>query len=125
MRSLTLSASGIFTVGLVLAILFCVSCAKKETGLGSTLSDPNKVIIDVRTAFEVEQGAIPSSIHIPHTEIKKKIAGHISNKETPIILYCKAGGRAQFAKNILLEMGYKKVVNGGGFKALQKRIQQL
>jgi len=36
--------------------------------------------------------------------------------DTPIVLHCAAGGRAALAGTRLLEMGYTKVYNLGGFK---------
>ena len=76
---------------------------------------PNGVVIDVRTKPEYDEGHINDCIFIPHDEIKDKIEQFVKDKDTPINVYCKAGGRAGKAKTALLEMGYKNVANLGGY----------
>jgi len=76
---------------------------------------PNGVVIDVRTKSEYDEGHIKDCIFIPHDEIKDKVEQYVNDKNTPINVYCKAGGRAGKAKAALLEMGYKNVANLGGY----------
>ena len=42
----------------------------------------------------------------------------IESKETPIVIYCRSGRRASKAKEILLQKGYKHVLNAGGYDDL-------
>ena len=80
------------------------------------------VFIDVRDGLEVkETGTIKGAIHIPRGFIEfaadPKTAFHNKalKKDTDIILVCGAGGMAALTGKTLVEMGYKKVSNVGGF----------
>jgi sulfur-carrier protein adenylyltransferase/sulfurtransferase len=76
----------------------------------------HSLFIDVREADENEQGAIPDSIHIPRGMLDVQIEGRVSNKETPIVVYCAGGTRSAFAAKTLGELGYTDVVSmSGGF----------
>lgn len=81
------------------------------------------VIIDVRTLAEYQSGHINNALLIPHGEVHALISKHVPNKNTPIILYCKSGGRATVAKNTLQLMGYKQVENAGGYVDLKKLLE--
>ncbi len=74
--------------------------------------DKGFVLIDVRSEREYNSGYIPTAINIPYTKIQER------SEEIPrdklIIVYCKVGGRAETAKNKLIELGYKNVINFGG-----------
>ena len=83
--------------------------------------DENSTIIDVRTAKEYKAGHIENAINIPHTEIAAKIADHVENKEDKIILYCRSGRRSGIGRKILIDIGYKCVVNAGTYARLKKQ----
>ena len=51
------------------------------------------VLLDVRTAEEYRQGHIPGSINISLQTIDKVLL-EISNKETPLFVYCYSGSRS-------------------------------
>lgn len=70
------------------------------------------VLIDVRSESEYKSGYIPTAINIPHTNIEDH-TGEIP-KDKLIIVYCKVGGRAENARQKLLELGYENVINFGG-----------
>jgi len=72
--------------------------------------------LDVREADEFEQGTIPGSVFIPRGNLELSIEGKITDKSTPIIVYCAGGARSAFAAKSLAELGYTDVVNmTGGF----------
>jgi molybdopterin/thiamine biosynthesis adenylyltransferase/rhodanese-related sulfurtransferase len=74
------------------------------------------LFIDVREADEHEQGAIPNALHIPRGMLDIQIEGRVSNKETPIVIYCAGGTRSAFAAKTLQDLGYTDVVSmTGGF----------
>ncbi len=85
----------------------------------------NEVFIDVRTVEQFESGHIQNALHIPYNEISQKIAQQVPDKNTKIILYCKSGGRAGKALTSLNLLGYKNVVNAGGYQNLmeQKKVE--
>ena len=82
----------------------------------------NSVFIDVRDGTEIaETGTIKGALKIPRGFIE-----FAADPETPfhnkalekgseIILVCAAGGMAALTGHTLVEMGYTKVLNVGGF----------
>ena len=77
-----------------------------------------EIIIDVRTIDEYNSGHIENSLNIEWRaidEINESIA-----KDEKIYLYCRSGNRSGKAKNILINMGYKDVINLGGINTAAK-----
>lgn len=53
------------------------------------------------------------SVKLPLSQIRNIEFGSITtNKNDEVILFCRSGNRSEIAKNILLNNGYKNVVNG-------------
>ena len=76
------------------------------------------IILDVRTPGETNQGYVEGAVIIDFyedyflEEVKKL------DKEKPIYVYCKVGGRSAQASKMLIENGFKSVFNvDGGFDA--------
>ncbi len=110
----------------ILLATLCAGCTSKTPAVVGTpavdqpAADASKatdevVIIDVRTDKEWESGHLDSAVHIPYTEIAEKIEGVADSKDTKIVLYCAAGGRAGKAKKVLDDLGYSHVENAGGY----------
>lgn len=78
------------------------------------------VWIDVRTPREFEAGHLPGAILIPFDEIEARITREVPDRETPIMLYCRSGSRAEVAREALLKMGYTRVENRGAYRDLLK-----
>ena len=79
-----------------------------------------EVIIDVRTIDEYNSGHIENSLNIEWQaidEINESIA-----KDEKIYLYCRSGNRSGKAKNILINMGYKDVINLGDINTAAKTL---
>lgn len=70
------------------------------------------ILIDVRSKSEYDSGHIPTAVNIPHTKIQENIKKIPSDKL--VIVYCKVGARAGAARDKLLGLGYKDVINFGG-----------
>jgi rhodanese-related sulfurtransferase len=88
-----------------------------------TMLADGAVMIDLRDGSELTQtGKASSSVHISRglLEFRADPASPLYNDELrfdrPVILHCASGGRAALAGKLLLDMGYEKVVNLGGFK---------
>ena len=91
-------------------------------------SDPSAVYIDVRTEQEFANGHVPSSLNIPvvwpdqatrqmkqNPDFVKVVATQFP-KDKRIIVGCQAGGRSQFAAQLLEQDGFANVSNmQGGF----------
>ncbi|MBR2850237.1 MAG: NPCBM/NEW2 domain-containing protein [Clostridia bacterium] len=71
------------------------------------------LLIDVRSASEFAEGHIEGAINIEYTKIAEQIASVVSNKNTPIILYCSAAKRSTQALRTLVRLGYTRVYNLG------------
>jgi molybdopterin/thiamine biosynthesis adenylyltransferase/rhodanese-related sulfurtransferase len=73
-------------------------------------------LLDVREPDEYEQGALAGAIHVPRGQLEFSIEGRITDKSTPIAVYCAGGTRSAFAAKTLQELGYSDVVSmAGGF----------
>ena len=86
------------------------------------ISQSNTLIIDVREISEVEAtGLIKNAVNIPKSIIDTDfndslIDIHINDEEETFILtYCAVGIRSALVGHKLLEEGYKKVFNLGGY----------
>lgn len=77
------------------------------------------VILDVRTPGEVAQGTLPDAINIDWNgnDFSGKVQATIS-KETPVLVYCQAGGRSAKAVAKLEALGYRSIYHmHEGFRA--------
>lgn len=83
-------------------------------------SVPGAVLIDVRTHAEYRDGHIPGSKNIPLQSICN-ISSIISDRDTPLYVYCHSGVRSRQAVNRLRDMGYSDVSNIGGIAAYSGR----
>ena len=80
------------------------------------IAEGGVVVLDVREPDEFEQGALPGVLHIPRGHLEAQIEGRITDKDSPVIVYCAGGVRSAFATKTLGEMGYTNVVSmDGGF----------
>lgn len=89
----------------------------------TALQRPETMLIDVRTAEEFAEGAIPGAIRIEPHEIGQRIGSVVSDKNTPVVLYCRTGRRSSGAQETLQSLGYSQVINGGGYEDLQQAVQ--
>lgn len=81
--------------------------------------------IDVRDPNEFSVGHVEGAINIPHTEIAQGIASVTENKDAELYLYCRSGRRSGLAMNVLREIGYKHVVNVGGYHDAVKKAAEM
>ena len=87
------------------------------------IASGDAVVVDVREASEVQQsGKVAGALHVPRGLLEfaadPELPSHNPqfDKDKTVIVYCAAGGRAALAGQALMEMGYGKVYNLGGFK---------
>ncbi len=74
--------------------------------------------LDVRTEKEFNKGHIPGAINLPRGKLEFMIDKDIPDKNAPIVVYCRTGGRSALATYTLVQMGYKNVKNmDGGWQA--------
>ena len=76
------------------------------------MSDGKAVVLDVRTKEEVKDNPMPSGMHIPIDELRKKL-GKLP-KDRPIQVVCGVGIRAYNAICLLKQHGFKVSLLSGG-----------
>ena len=72
------------------------------------------VLLDVRSASEYEQNHIAGAKLIPVGELSARAAAELPDKNVPILVYCRSGGRAGTAVSTLTQIGYNNVFSFGG-----------
>ena len=82
--------------------------------LMTSLSFADPVWIDVRTAEEYIEDHIPGDNNIPLASVNPESMAEIFGKNTEINLYCRSGGRAGQAVELLQTAGFTNVHNVGG-----------
>jgi phage shock protein E len=73
------------------------------------------VVVDVRSAFEYDQGHVPGAINIPLDRIAVS-AERIRQMNKPVIFCCASGSRSGNATRIMKSKGLKEVYNGGSWE---------
>ena len=89
-----------------------------QTAALKLLQQPETVLIDVRTADEFAEGALPGAVRIETPDIAERIGTLAPEKDTPVVLYCRSGRRASEAQDVLEKLGYTQVINAGGYDEL-------
>lgn len=79
------------------------------------------LLVDVRSHSEFESGHVKGSINIPADEVLRHL-DELHGKG-PIIVFCRSGNRSEFAKRLLKEQGFKKVINGGSWQNVNQYIK--
>ena len=80
-------------------------------------TEDGPVLIDIRESWELEQGRIGDSVHIPMRELDEKLEPY---RERSIVLYCAHGNRSLLAAKALSKQGYEVVSLAGGIDAWGK-----
>mgnify|MGYP001604402707 CR=1 FL=1 len=84
--------------------------------------DDKHVVLDVRTAEEFEQGALPKAqlLDVTQTEQFKETVAKL-DKDKTYFVYCRSGQRSKEAFHIMNDMGFDKVFNvTGGYLEWQE-----
>lgn len=82
------------------------------------------LIIDVRTEAEWSRGHLEGAVLIPYGVIGEKIGSVTQDKTRRIYVYCRSGRRSQIAKEALLKLGYRDVVNLGSLEEAAKTMKR-
>ena len=114
-------------LGIAASILMAVSCVnQKQEGVvvaspeafEQKMQEANVQVLDVRTAGEYAEGHIgdATNVDVLQDDFQDKVAN--LDKDKPVMVYCKMGGRSAKAAGILKEMGFKDVTDlDGGYTA--------
>ncbi len=74
-----------------------------------------QIVIDTREDFEYKQGHVEGSLNIPPEQFMGNVVPQQladTGKDTPIIVYCRSGSRANVVAHILEQHGFTNVTNG-------------
>ncbi len=69
------------------------------------------LLLDVRTQSEYNRGYIKGAVLIPLQELQARAGELEQYQNQPILIYCATGNRSTTASKILLDQGYKDVMN--------------
>jgi len=75
---------------------------------------PDAIILDVRTKEEYDMGHLENAVLLPYDQIPALANNILPNKDTPILIYCRAGRRSVIAAHYLVHMGYTRIYEFGG-----------
>ena len=84
-------------------------------GIERMANDEGYIMLDVRRVDEFEAGHIPGAVNLPNEEIGDEEIAILPDKEQTIYIYCRSGNRSKQAANKLTALGYKSIVEFGGF----------
>ena len=65
-------------------------------------------------------GAYPNAINISLDELERRV-NELGDKDREITLYCASGARSAYAQQMLIQMGFTNVENGGGLMNMMRR----
>ena len=111
-----ISAIILLIIGVVLSVnnyKIAEVVEQKPVTLSAKIKSVNGQLIDVREPAEYEESHADGAINIPLGDILKVDFSKIDT-DKPIYVYCRSGKRAEQAKVILEQAGYKNVTNIGG-----------
>lgn len=87
-----------------------------EQARGMIDSDPDVIVLDVRTENEYEAGHIAGTELVPLSELEQR-TGEL-DKDDALLVYCKSGTKSVEASNILIQHEFESVYNmEGGINA--------
>ena len=75
-------------------------------------------VVDVRTTEEFSAGALPGALNIPVTDLSFPFQIAKLDKQKPVLIYCKAGGRSARAALAMKALGFSVIYElEGGYRA--------
>ena len=84
----------------------------------------NAVLLDVRQTDEFNAGHIDGAVLVPHDKIAEKVGTVVSDKNTPVYIYCRSGRRSAIAVEAMRKLGYTDLTDLGGMDEAKKRLRK-
>ena len=78
------------------------------------IQNEQPIILDVRTPNEYKRGHLYNSVLIPVQELQNRYKELGTDKDREILIYCATGNRSTVASKILIDSGFKHIVNMRG-----------
>jgi phage shock protein E len=96
-----------------------IELVKKQAATGT--KSPALTVLDVRTPKECADGHIAGCVNIDFKDASFKAALNKLDKSQPYLVHCAAGGRSAKTRELMKELGFKKVYHlEGGYTAWKK-----
>lgn len=108
---------------LALVVFSLTSCVKTKTDgvtvlnsekFEQQLNSGNVQLVDVRTPEEFAEGHLPNAVNININGENFDAETAKLDKEKPVMVYCKSGGRSAKAASNLKEKGFKNITDLDG-----------
>lgn len=84
-----------------------VTAAEAAEIIGNT----KPLVLDVRTPREYKTGHLKNSVLIPVQELQSRLDELAAYKNEDILVYCATGNRSTVASKILIDHGFKRIMN--------------
>jgi len=75
------------------------------------LKEQKPLLLDVCTRRDFESGPIPDALLIPVQELQTRLEELSAYKHTDFLIYCTTGNRSMVASKILIDTGFKRIIN--------------
>ena len=117
-----------YPIYFIILVLFALYWAKPVLALKGDVEAASKawpmihqgaMLIDVRSSQEYAQGHIEGAVNIPYDQLDALIDAIGSDKQRPVVVYCRSGNRSGKAMADLQAKGYSRVHNATGLEALK------
>jgi len=106
---------------MILVVALCAGCGggnfkhlTQPEAKKMIASNPDAIILDVRTQEEFDKKHIPNAISLPLEKLRDGDFSKLPDKDATILIYCWTGRRAEDSAEILANNGYKNVYEFGG-----------
>ena len=84
----------------------------------------NALVIDVRSSGEYASSHVQGAINLPLDRLEQEIGRVAPDKSVPVLMYCLSGGRSGGACQLMQQLGYRQVVNGGSVGAVALKLNR-
>ncbi|NVO31808.1 rhodanese-like domain-containing protein [Hymenobacter lapidiphilus] len=88
-----------------------------------TLSQPNVVLLDVRTPEEYATGHLPGAGNVDFRAPDLAAQLQKLDPSKTYVLYCASGNRSNKTALLMQEKGFKHVINAGAYKDLKDEVK--
>ena len=84
------------------------------------INQQDGVVLDVRDGAGYKSGHIPQALHLPASDVQKRLQELQKHRDKPIIVYCNSGPIAEGVCSVLKKQGFAAVHPlSGGLSAWQ------
>ena len=88
------------------------------THVATQLMNRDALVLDVREAKEMDGGKLPHAVHIPLSELDKRVGEISAQASRPVVAYCARGQRSRGVGGVLAKAGFKDIYHlTGGIAA--------